>query len=140
MTILDVKINLHEELKQSCKRDIPVERWVQKRKSAIRNLHGCVDIVIMECKYTSPSPRMLQSSVRNGCMIIAIFVFTRMRLRKKSWKSPGRIYRNEKKLDDVVIYSGTFELFVEELQGRFRSYRDKPQVVYIRQPCIYINS
>ncbi len=40
-----------------------------------------------------------------------------MRLRKKAWKSPGRIYRNDQKLDEVVIYSGTFEIFVEELQG-----------------------
>lgn len=82
MTILDVKINLHEELKQSCKRDIPVER---------------------------------------------------MRLRKKSWKSPGRIYRNEKKLDDVVIYSGTFELFVEELQGIEPVENESQISMYIRR-------
>ena len=65
---------------------------------------------------------LTSSSPSKKWFMHAIFLFTRMRLRKKTWKSPGRIYRNDQILDDVVIYSGTFDLFVEELQGRLTSF------------------
>ncbi|XP_028397293.1 ubiquitin carboxyl-terminal hydrolase 47-like [Dendronephthya gigantea] len=82
MKILDMKANIHEEIKQNCKRDIPVER---------------------------------------------------MRLRRKAWKSPGRIYHNDQKLDDIMICSGTAETFVEELPGPDFVENESQMSVYVKR-------
>ena len=53
------------------------------------------------------------------CLPSVTFSLYRIRLRKKTWKSPGRILKNDQKFDDILICSGSAEIFLEELQGMF---------------------
>ena len=47
-----------------------------------------------------------------------------MRLRKKTWKSPGTVYLDHQVIDkDIHIYSGTdTEMYVEPLKGQYSIY------------------
>ena len=52
----------------------------------------------------------------------SLFVwFSRMRLRKKTWKNPGIVYLDSQVFEEDIQIFMNFELFVEELSGGFRS-------------------
>ncbi|XP_046844317.1 ubiquitin carboxyl-terminal hydrolase 47-like isoform X2 [Xenia sp. Carnegie-2017] len=64
----------------------------------------------------------------------------RMRLRKKSWKSPGRVYQNHQVLDDVILTFSSCEFFVEELEGREPVESTNSIVYFVRRwrPSTYV--
>lgn len=56
-----------------------------------------------------------------------------MRLRKKTWRSPGSIYLDHQMIDrDLYVYPGT-EMYVEALSGRqeiFNKVKDNFELLF----------